>query len=108
MILKPRRRDKKLECHGRKGHEGKNSGSILHGQVYAHECALLIKFRIHNAKKNPGGRTGYPEKYCNPVFVCPKCGKKLGYARIRIQVWGLEFKVGNKFLLRQLMGLLIR
>jgi hypothetical protein len=58
MILKPRRRDKKLECRGRKDHEGKTSGSILHGLVYAHKCALLVNFRIHDAKKNPGGRTG--------------------------------------------------
>jgi hypothetical protein len=91
-----------------KDHEGKTSGSILHGLVYAHECALLVNFRIHDAKKNPGGRTGYPEKYWSPIFVSPKCGQRLGYARYRIQVQGLEFEVGNKFLLRQLSGLLIR
>jgi hypothetical protein len=103
MILKPRRRDKKLECHDY--HEGKTSGSILHGLVYAHECALLVNFCIHNAKKNLSGRTGYPEKHWNPVSISPKCGKRLGYARYRIQVQGLEFEVGNKFLLRQLTGL---
>jgi hypothetical protein len=48
-------------------------------------------------KKNLGGRTGYPKKYQNPIFVSPKCGKRLGYARYRIQVWGLEFEVGSKF-----------
>jgi hypothetical protein len=53
-------------------------------------------------------RTGYPEKYWNPIFVSPKCGKTLGYARYRIQARGLEFEVGNKFLLKQLTGLLIR
>jgi hypothetical protein len=42
------------------------------------------------------------------VFVSPKCGKRLGYARYRIQVRGLEFEVGSKFLLRQLAGFLIR
>jgi hypothetical protein len=98
MILKPRRRDKKLECHDY--HEGKTIGSILQGLVYAHECALVVNFRIHDAKKNPGGRTGYPEKYWNPVSVSPKCGKRLGYARYRIQVQGLEFEVGKKILLR--------
>jgi hypothetical protein len=36
--------------------------------VYAHECALLVNFRIHDTKKNPGGRTGYPKKYWNPYF----------------------------------------
>jgi hypothetical protein len=100
MILKPHHHDKKLECHGRKDHEGKTLGSVLHGLVYAHECALLVHFRIHHEKKNPGGRTGYSEKYWNPVFVSPKCSKILGYARYRIQVQGLEFAVGNKFLLR--------
>jgi hypothetical protein len=89
-------------------HEGKTSGSVLHGLVYAHECALLVNFRIHDAKKNPGGRTGYLDKYWNPVFVSPKCGKILGYTRYRIQVQGLEFEVGSKFLLRQSAGLLIR
>jgi hypothetical protein len=90
-----------------KDHEGKTSGSVLHGLVYAYECALLVNFCIHDAKKNPDGRTGYPEKYWNPVFVSPKCGKILGYARYRIQVQGLDFEVGNKFLLSQLTGLLI-
>jgi hypothetical protein len=108
MILKPRRRDKNLECHGRKDHEVKTSGSVLYGLVYAHECALLENFCIHDAKKNSGGRTGCPKKYLNPVFVSPKCGKRLGYAIYRIRVRGLEFEVGSKFLLMQLTGSLIR
>jgi hypothetical protein len=33
---------------------------------------------------------------------------KLDYAKYRIWVWGLEFEVGNKYLLRQLTGFLIR
>jgi hypothetical protein len=107
MILKPRRRDKKLECHDRKDYEGKTSGFVLHGLVYAHECALLVNFCIHDTKKNPGGRTGYPEKYWNAISISPKCGKRLGYARYRIQAPGLEFEVGDKLLLRQLTGLLI-
>jgi hypothetical protein len=82
VILKPRRRDKNLECHDY--HEGKTSGSFLHGLVYAHEYALLVNFCIHDAKKNPGGHTGYPENYWNPVFVSPKYGKRLGYARYQI------------------------
>jgi hypothetical protein len=44
-------------------HEGKTSGSVLCGLVYAPECALLVNCPIYNTKKNPGGRTGYPEKY---------------------------------------------
>jgi hypothetical protein len=94
--------------HGRKDHESKTLGSVLHGLVYAHKCALLVNFPIHDTKKNPGGRTRYPKKYWNPVFLSPKCGKRLGYARYQIQVWGLEFEVGSKFLLRQLTGFLIR
>jgi hypothetical protein len=61
-----------------KDHEGKTSVSVLRGLVYAHECALLQYFCIHDTKKNPGGRTGYPENYWNPFFVSPKCGKRLG------------------------------
>jgi hypothetical protein len=90
-----------------KYHEGKTSESVLHGLVYTHECALLVNFCMHDAKKNPDGCTGYPEKYWNPIFVNPKCGKILGYARYRIQARGLELKVGDKLLLTQLTGLLI-
>jgi hypothetical protein len=59
-------------------------------------------------KKNPDGRTRYPKKYWNPVFVSPKCAKRLGYARYQIRVRRLEFEVGSKFFLRQLTSLLIR
>jgi hypothetical protein len=41
------------ECRGRKDHEGKTSGSILHGLVFAHEFALLVNLCIHDTKKNP-------------------------------------------------------
>jgi hypothetical protein len=58
-----------------KDHEGKTSRSVLHGLVYAHECARLVNFHIHDAKKNPGERTGYPEKYWNSVFVSPNAAK---------------------------------
>jgi hypothetical protein len=44
-----------------KDHEGKASGSILHGLLYAHECTLLVNFCIHDAKINPGGHTGSPD-----------------------------------------------
>jgi hypothetical protein len=86
-----------------KGYEGKTLGSVLYGLVYAHECALLVNFPCL-----PGGHTGYPENYWYPVFVSPKCGKRLGYDRYPIRVQGLEFEVGNKYLLRQLTGILIR
>jgi hypothetical protein len=88
-----------------KDHEGKTSGSVLHDLVYAHECALQVNFRIHDVKKNPSGHTRYLEKYWNPVTVSPKCGKRLDYARYRIQVRGLEFELGSKF---QAPGLLTK
>jgi hypothetical protein len=34
-----------------KGHEGKTPGSVLCGLVYAPECALLVTFRVYDAKK---------------------------------------------------------
>jgi hypothetical protein len=60
--------------------------------AYAHESALVVKFSIHDAKKNPGGRTGYPKKHWNLVSVSPKCGKRLVYTRYLIQVQGLSLK----------------
>jgi hypothetical protein len=44
-------------------HEGKTPGSVLCGPVYAHGYALLVRIRVYDAKKNPGGRTGYPENH---------------------------------------------
>jgi hypothetical protein len=41
--------------------EGKTPGSVLCGLVYAPGCALLVTCRVYDAKKNPGGHTGYPE-----------------------------------------------
>jgi hypothetical protein len=107
-ILKPRRHDKKLECCDRKDHEGKTSGFVLHGLVYAHECALLVNFRIHNAKKIPVDALGTLRNIGIHAFIRPKRVKSLGYARYRIRVRRLEFEVGSKFLLRQLTGFLIR
>jgi hypothetical protein len=51
---------------------------VARGLVYAHGCALLVIFRVYDAKKNPSERTGYPENYWNPFFVSPKYGKRLG------------------------------
>jgi hypothetical protein len=89
-------------------HEGKTSGSVLHGLVYAHECALLVNFHIHDAKKIPVDALGTLRNTRIHAFVSPKCGKRLGYARYQIQVQVLEFEVGSKFLPRQLTGFLIR
>jgi hypothetical protein len=40
-------------------HEGKTPGSVLCGSVHAHGCTLLVCIHVYDAKKNPGGRTGY-------------------------------------------------
>jgi hypothetical protein len=97
-----------LECHGRKDHEGKTSGSVQHGLVYAHECTLLVNFRIHDTKKISVDALGTLRNTEIHAFVSPKCGKKMGYARYRIRVPGLEFEVGSKYLPRQLISFLIR
>jgi hypothetical protein len=73
-----------LECHGRKDHEGKTSGSVLHGLVYAHECALLVSFRIHDTKKILVDALGTLRNNGIQASVSPKFGKRLGYARYRI------------------------
>jgi hypothetical protein len=49
-------------------HEGKTPGSVLCGPVYAHGCALLVCIHVYDAKKNPGGRTGYPENHWDSFF----------------------------------------
>jgi hypothetical protein len=59
-------------------HEGKTPGSGLCGPVYAHGCALLVCIRVYDAKKNPGGCTGYPENHRDSFFVSPKSGKRVG------------------------------
>jgi hypothetical protein len=43
-------------------------------------------------EKNPGGRTGYLKKYWNPIFVSPKCGKRLGYAGTEFKSMGLSLR----------------
>jgi hypothetical protein len=59
-------------------HEGKTPGSVLCGPVYAYGCALLVCTHVQDAKKNPGGRTRYPENHWDSFFVSPKCGKRMG------------------------------
>jgi hypothetical protein len=59
-------------------HEGKTPGSVLRGPVYAHGCALLVRICVYDAKKNPGGRTGYPKNHWDSFFVSHKCGKIMG------------------------------
>jgi hypothetical protein len=75
-----------LECHGRKDHEGKNLGSVLHGLVFAHECALLVSFRIHDTKKIPVDALGTLRNTGIHTLISPKCGTKLDYTRYRIRV----------------------
>jgi hypothetical protein len=58
-------------------HEGKTPGSVLCGPVYTYGCALLVRIRVYDMKKNLGGRTGYPENHWDSFFVSPKCGKRV-------------------------------
>jgi hypothetical protein len=60
-------------------------------------------------EKNSGGRTGYPENHWDLFFVSPKYGKKNEFDRFsEFKSKGIEFEVGDKYLFRQLTGLLIR
>jgi hypothetical protein len=58
-------------------HKGKTPGSVLCGPVYAHGCVLLVRIRVYDAKKNPGGCSGYPENHWDSFLVSPKCGKRM-------------------------------
>jgi hypothetical protein len=58
-------------------------------------------------RENPGGRTGYPENYWNSFFLSPKCGKEWVRPGPRLKSKGIEFELGDKYLLWQLTGLLI-
>jgi hypothetical protein len=58
-------------------HKGKTPGSVLCGLVYTHGCALLVRIHVYDAKKNPSGRTRYPENQWDSFFVSPKCGKRI-------------------------------
>jgi hypothetical protein len=62
------------EYHGHKDHEGKTSGSVLHDLVFAHECALLVNFRIHNMKKIPVDALGTLRNTGTDALVSPKSG----------------------------------
>jgi hypothetical protein len=81
--------------------------SVLHGLVYAHECALLVSFHIHDTKKIPMDALGTLRNTRIHASVSLKCGKRLGYDRYQIRVRGLELEVGSKFLPRQLTSFLI-
>jgi hypothetical protein len=68
------RRDNISKCRGRKDHEGKTSGPILHGVVFTQECALLVLFRIHDMKKYPADALGTLRNTGIHALVSPKCG----------------------------------
>jgi hypothetical protein len=50
------------ECHDRKDHEDKTSGSVMCGLVLAQEYALLEFLHIDDTMQNPDKRVGYPLK----------------------------------------------
>jgi hypothetical protein len=61
-----------LECHSCKDHGGKTLGSIMRGLVYAHECTLLVSFRIHDTKKIPVDALGTLRNTGIHALVSPK------------------------------------
>jgi hypothetical protein len=63
-----------LECRDRKDHEGKTSGSVLDGLVYAHKCALLVKLCVHDTKKIPVDALGTLRNTGIHALVSPICG----------------------------------
>jgi hypothetical protein len=62
------------ECRGRKDHEGKTSGSILHALVFAHECALLVNFHILDTKKISVDALGTLRNIGIHALISPKSG----------------------------------
>jgi hypothetical protein len=65
--------DNMSECRDRKDHEGKTSGSALYGLVFAHECALLVNFRIHDTKKIPVDALGTLRNTRIHALMSTKC-----------------------------------
>jgi hypothetical protein len=63
-----------LECRDRKDLEGKTLGSVLHGLVFAHECALLVNFCIHDTKKILVDALGTLRNTGIHALIIPKCG----------------------------------
>jgi hypothetical protein len=61
------------ECHDRKDHEGKTSGSVLHGLEFAHECALLVNFCIHDTKKITVDALGTLRNTGIHALISPEC-----------------------------------
>jgi hypothetical protein len=91
-----------------KGHEGKTPGSVLCGLVYAPGYALLVIFRVYDAKKilvDALGTLRTTRTLSLNVLNVAKEGVRPGP---RHKSKGIEFEVGDKYLLRQLTGLLIR
>jgi hypothetical protein len=90
-----------------KGHEGKTPGSVLCGLVYAPECALLVTFRVYDAKRilvDALGTLRTTGTLSLKVLNAAKEGVRPGP---RLKSKGIEFEVGDKYVLRQLTGLLI-
>jgi hypothetical protein len=59
-------------------------------------------------EENPSGRTGYPKNYWNSFFVVLNAAKDWVRPGSKLKSKGIEFDVGDKYLLWQLTGLLIR
>jgi hypothetical protein len=61
------------ECFDRKDPKGKTSGSVLHGLVFAQECALLVFFICTIQRKILVDELGILRNTGIHALVSPKC-----------------------------------
>jgi hypothetical protein len=87
--------------------EGKTPVSILCGLVYAPGCALLVTFHVYDAKKIPVDALGTLGTTGILSLYVLNAAKDWVRPDPRLKSKGIEFEVGNKYMLRQLTGLLI-
>jgi hypothetical protein len=88
--------------------EGKTPGSVLCGLVYAPKCALLVTSRVYDAKKILVDALGTLRTTGTLSLQVLNAAKERVRPGPRLNSKGIEFEVGDKYLLRQLTGLLIR
>jgi hypothetical protein len=88
--------------------EGKTPGSILCGLVYAPGCALLVTICVYDAKKILVDALGTLRTTGTLSLEVLNAAKEWVRPGPRFKSKGTKFEVGDKYLLQQLTGLLIR
>jgi hypothetical protein len=78
------------------------------GLVYAHECALLVTFRVYDAKKILVDALGTLRTTGTLSLEVLNAAKEWVRPGPRFKSRGIEFEVGDKYLFWQLTDLLIR